>query len=74
MLLAATVAGFLFHIVRIGTGPAVRPDRTPGPRRLLRAGVTLVAPLAVVAVLGVWTPSVVNEAIAGVVAVLAVVP
>jgi hypothetical protein len=52
----------------------IRADRTPQPRRVLRAGLTLVAPLAVVAVLGVWTPTVVTEAIAGVVAVLAVVP
>jgi hydrogenase-4 component F len=75
LLLAATVVGFLFHVVRMSTGGGrARPDRTPQPRRLLRAGLTLVAPLVVVAVLGVWTPTVVNEAIAGVVAVLAVVP
>ena len=48
----------------------LRPDRTPQPRRLLRAGLTLIAPLAVVAILGLWTPAVVNEAIAGVVNVI----
>lgn len=73
LLLAVTVAGFLFHVVRISTGPAVRrSDRTPGPRRRLRTGIALVAPLALVAVLGIWTPPALDQAIADVAAILAV--
>jgi len=75
LLLAVTVAGFLFHVVRVSTGSAARrPDRTPGPRRRLRAGVALVLPLLIVGVLGIWTPAPLDEAIADVAAVLAVAP
>ncbi|MFN8622067.1 MAG: proton-conducting transporter membrane subunit [Chloroflexota bacterium] len=71
LLLSLTVAGFLFHVVRLATGSAgERRDRTPGPRRLLRAGLVLVLPLLIVGVLGLWTPPAVQDAIQGVVAVL----
>jgi hydrogenase-4 component F len=71
LLLALTVAGFLFHVVRVVTGtlPAP-PDRPAALRRVLRATLALVAPLVAVAVLGVWTPGPVRDAIGHVVAVL----
>jgi hydrogenase-4 component F len=72
-LLAVIVAGFLFHVVRIATGSAAHhPDRTPGPRRLWRAGLTLVLPLLAVGVLGLWTPAPIDQAIHDVAAILAV--
>jgi hydrogenase-4 component F len=69
VLLALAVAGFLFHIGRVSFGV---PRRWSGIPAVAGTGrrVTLVVPLAVVAVLGLWTPEPVATAIARVVAVL----
>jgi len=67
-LLALAVAGFLFHAGRISFGsPRIRTVGRPAPWR----AVVLGTPLAVVVVLGVWTPQPLAAAIARVVAVLA---
>jgi hydrogenase-4 component F len=67
VLLAAAVAGFLFHAGRMSFGsPRIR---TVSPSARWRA-VVLGAPLAAVVVLGVWTPQPLATAIARVVAVL----
>ncbi|MEI7743164.1 MAG: proton-conducting transporter membrane subunit [Chloroflexota bacterium] len=84
VLLALAVAGLLFHVVRVAVGPdrGAAADRetgdTPvvldGPVRTRRASVGWAvlygAPLAVVIVLGLWTPSPLRAVLDQVVAVL----
>ena len=68
LILALAVAGLLFHVVRMMVAPAGPPvDRIAGSR-----GWTLLlsAPLAVVVVAGLWTPSPIAAALEQVVAVL----
>lgn len=72
-LLAFTVAGLLFHVVRIATGPAgpieaPLPAR-PGTRAFGRT-LLLATPLALVVVAGLWTPSPLAATLAQVVAIL----
>jgi len=74
ILLALTVAGFLFHVGRVSFGaPRVRTPR-PRIRSVGRPAswraIVLGAPLVAVMVLGVWTPEPIAAAIARVVAVL----
>lgn len=67
VLLALTVAAFLFHASRVTFGvPRRRRASTPAPWRA--AGLSI--PLVAVVVLGVWTPGPLAEAIARVVSVL----
>jgi len=73
LVLAVTAAGFLFHVVHVATGARARSSHAiPVRPRRLRAGVALVLPLAIVGVLGVWTPAPIERAIHEVVAVLTV--
>lgn len=75
-LLALAFVGMSFHVLRVGV--ATRRGRRhldgsdgEGPRRRrFRMGLALVAPLAIVALLGVWTPPPVQRAVDSVVAVL----
>jgi len=67
LLLALTVAGFLFHASRVSFGPA---RRGPGPTSAPWRAAGLSIPLFAVALLGVWTPDPLTGAIARVVSVL----
>lgn len=71
VILALAVAGLLFHVARISFGGPGAPGgaRTPVPRSLANA-VLLGAPLAVVVLVGLWTPSPLAAAIEQVVVVL----
>jgi len=67
VLLALAMAGFLFHVGRVSFGsPRVRETSGPAPWRAIIIG----TPLALVVVLGVWTPEPLGAAIARVVAIL----
>ena len=68
LLLALAVAGLLFHMARVAVGP----DGVRGPRVVVRTrtAVMLAAPLVVVAVAGLWTPSPVSVALDQLVAIL----
>jgi hydrogenase-4 component F len=74
-ILALTVAGLLFHVGRVAIGPSratERPaDATAAPAASSRRwAVLLAAPLVVVVIAGLWTPSPLAEALDRVVDVL----
>lgn len=54
LLLALTMAGFLFHVVRVSFGPS--PLRQPAPPVRLRWSLLLGLPLVAVIAAGLWTP------------------
>jgi hydrogenase-4 component F len=67
-ILALAVGGLLFHIIRIGVGPADRDSgRDPAARRW---AIVLAAPLVVVVAAGLWTPSPVSDGLSRVVEIL----
>ena len=69
VLLALAVAGLLFHVVRVATGPA--DPRAPVPARSRPSRVALLTvPLAVVVAVGLWIPSPLRAAMDQVVLVL----
>ena len=55
LILALAVAGLLFHVVRVSTGPSTSPAERQGGSG--RWAVLLTVPLTVVVVAGIWTPS-----------------
>jgi hydrogenase-4 component F len=67
-ILALAVAGLLFHVSRVAVGP----DRVRGARVSVRGRTValLGAPLAVVAVAGLWTPTPIADAVNQIVAIL----
>jgi len=84
-LLALAVGGLLFHVVRVAAGgasgvPHPSPARQPSERRPGRSTVgrgafagralSIAAPLAVVVLAGLWTPSPMADALRQVVAIL----
>ena len=69
LLLALTVAGFLFHVGRVSFGPG-QGRRAAAPERPGWHAAALTVPLVVVAALGVWTPDPLAAALKRVVVVL----
>jgi hydrogenase-4 component F len=71
LILALAVAGLLFHVVRVATGPAKPSGTAVQPRRARLAGLAVLAvPLSIVVGLGLWTPSPVRAILDQVVLVL----
>ncbi len=67
-ILALAVAGLLFHVIRVSVGSPGRPAEGPPASR--RWAVLLGAPLTVVVLAGLWTPSPLAAALDQVVLVL----
>jgi hydrogenase-4 component F len=69
VLLALSAAGFLFHVGRVSFGRRRRTSvLLAGPSPIRALGLT--APLAVVGILGIWTPDAIAHAIDQVAAIL----
>jgi hydrogenase-4 component F len=69
LLLALAVAGLMFHVVRVAVGSSDPKAASPAPSRAWAA--VLAAPLTVVVIAGLWTPSPIGAALDRIVDVLA---